>query len=435
MEKMNVLLLGSGGREHAFAWKMRQSPLVDQLFIAPGNAGTALEGTNVSLSLSDFPSIADFILKNEIRLLVVGPEEPLVKGLADFIRYSDATKYVLVTGPDAAGAQLEGSKAFSKEFMMRHSIPTAAYQTFTSETLNESLHFLNTLKPPYVLKASGLAAGKGVIITSDKSEAEDELRKMMLDDKFGQAGKTVVIEQYLTGIEVSVFILTDGNDYVILPEAKDYKRIGEGDTGPNTGGMGCVSPVPFADKTFMKKVEEKVIIPTVDGLKKENIFYSGFIFFGLMNVNGEPFVIEYNCRMGDPESEVVVPRIKNDFVELLIAGAKGTLKGKSVETDPRAAATVMLVSKGYPGDYEKGKKMTIPALTENGVLFHAGTAQKDGDVVTSGGRVMAVTSYGEDMKEALTRSYDTLRQIHFEGMNFRKDIGQDILINESSNAV
>ncbi|MFH0895759.1 MAG: phosphoribosylamine--glycine ligase [Bacteroidota bacterium] len=425
---MNVLLLGSGGREHAFAWKMRQSPLVDQLFIAPGNAGTAMEGTNVYLSLSDFSSIAEFLIKNKIGLLVVGPEEPLVKGLADFIRASENTKHVLVTGPGAAGAQLEGSKAFSKEFMVRHKIPTAFYKTFTADTLNDSIQFLDTVEPPYVLKADGLAAGKGVIITSDKKEAEDELKKMMLDAKFGNAGKTVVIEQYLTGIEVSVFILTDGKDYVILPEAKDYKRIGEGDTGPNTGGMGCVSPVPFADEEFMKKVKERIIQPTVDGLQREDIFYSGFIFFGLMNVHGDPMVIEYNCRMGDPESEVVVPRIKNDFVELLIAGAKGELKGNIIETDERAAATVMLVSAGYPGDYEKGKTITLPAQVDNGILFHAGTSMKDGAVVTTGGRVMAVTSYGKDLPEALNCSYEKIKGIHFEGMNFRRDIGKDLSV-------
>jgi len=425
---MNILLLGSGGRECAFAWKMKQSPLLSKLWIAPGNAGTALYGTNVSLSLNDFDQIKKFVLENNIDLLVVGPEDPLVNGIHDFFIQDEALKNVGVVGPQKAGAMLEGSKDFAKEFMTRHAIPTARFRTFNNSNIQEADHFLESLKPPYVLKADGLAAGKGVLILDDVGEAKRMLSEMIMQEKFGHASAKVVIEEYLKGIELSVFVATDGHSYQILPEAKDYKRIGEGDTGPNTGGMGSVSPVPFADKIFMQKVEQRIIIPTIDGLKKESISYSGFIFIGLMNVNGDPYVIEYNVRMGDPESEAVIPRIKSDLVEMFDGIAYKTLSGKKLQVDDCTAACVMLVAEGYPGDYEKGKVINGLENVNDSMLFYAGaktdTTEK---VLTNGGRVIAVTSFGKDLKEALDVSYRNVEKIKFEGKYFRRDIGQDVM--------
>ncbi|WP_439182804.1 phosphoribosylamine--glycine ligase [Carboxylicivirga taeanensis] len=422
---MNILLLGSGGREHALAWKMAQSERLTQLFIAPGNAGTALVGTNVNINPNDFEAIKTFVMDKNINLIVVGPEEPLVRGIKDFVLNDQQIAHVPVIGPGKEGAQLEGSKEFAKAFMMRHNIPTAAYLSVTQSNLDEGIAFLKTLKAPYVLKADGLAAGKGVLILDDLAEAEAELKEM-LSGKFGDASSTVVIEEFLSGIELSVFVLTDGHGYVVLPEAKDYKRIGEGDTGLNTGGMGAVSPVPFADETFMKKVHERIVLPTVEGLKKDNIPYKGFVFIGLMSVEGEPFVIEYNVRMGDPETEVVVPRIKSDLVELFEAVAAGELRKKTIEVDERSATTVMCVSGGYPGSYEKGKVISgLDAITE-GLVFHAGTAQKDGEVVTAGGRVIALTAYGTNKDEALKQSFKNAQTINYEGKYFRSDIGFDL---------
>lgn len=422
---MNILLLGSGGREHALAWKIAQSPRLEQLYIAPGNAGTGLIGTNVSIPADDFPAIKAFALENRIDMVVVGPEDPLVKGIYDNFKTDSKVAHIPVIGPSQSGARLEGSKEFSKGFMLRHNIPTARYKSVTQDTLGEGLDFLRSLKAPYVLKADGLAAGKGVLILNTLEEADAEL-KAMLEGKFGDASRTVVIEEFLSGIECSVFVMTDGTHFQVLPVAKDYKRIGVGDTGLNTGGMGAVSPVSFADEIFMSKVEERIIKPTVEGLKAEGIDYKGFIFFGLIKVGNEPLVIEYNARMGDPETEVVMLRIQSDFVELLEAIATETLHKKNVLMDPRYAVTVMLVAGGYPGEYEKGKVITGLENVKDSVVFHAGTKKQGEEVVTNGGRVIAVSSYGSTKDEALTVSYRNARTIQFDGVYFRSDIGFDL---------
>lgn len=423
---MNILLLGSGGREHAFAWKLTQSPLCTKLFIAPGNAGTAQHGENVAIGVNDFAAIEQLIPANQIELVVVGPEDPLVNGIYDYFQASETLKSIPVIGPSKTGAQLEGSKAFAKQFMVRHNIPTAAYGEFTIDNLEDGFDFIDEQVPPIVLKADGLAAGKGVLIVPEHGEAKEQLREMIEQNKFGKASTTVVIEQFLKGIEFSVFVLTDGSNYKILPHAKDYKRIGEGDTGLNTGGMGCISPVPFVDAVLMKKVEERVIIPTINGLKQEGIVYKGFIYFGFMNVDGEPYVIEYNCRMGDPETEIVLPRIKNDLVELLVAVANGNLSGQQVEIDERAMATVIVASGGYPEDYEKGKPITFPQnVSADTIIFHAGTKQQGDNVVTNGGRVLAVSSFGNDIHQAAAKSNAVIEQIQFEGKYYRSDIGYE----------
>ena len=422
---MNILILGSGGREHALAWKLKQSKKVTKIYIGPGNAGTSLTGTNLPVDPENFEDVRKAVLDNNIRMVIVGPEAPLVAGITDFFRNDDLLKDIPVIGPDRSAARLEGSKDFAKDFLTRHKIPTAAYRSFDSATVNEASVFLRSFKPPYVIKADGLAAGKGVVILNDIEDAEREVRAM-LDGKFGSAGSKVVIEQYLKGIEVSVFIVTDGRSYKLLPEAKDYKRVGAGDTGLNTGGMGAVSPVPFVTSEFMTRVRERIIDPTMKGLAADGIGYKGFIFFGLMNVGGDPFVIEYNARLGDPETEVTIPRIKSDLFELLEGVTQGNLSERTLETDDRYVTTVMITSGGYPGHYEKGKEISGLDRTEESVLFHSGTRMSDGRVVTSGGRVIAVSAWGRNMEEALKGSYKNAGRISFEKMYYRTDIGFDL---------
>ena len=423
---MKVLLLGSGGREHALAWKIAQSSILDELFIAPGNAGTKKHGKNVDLSPTDFDGIKEFVTAQQIDMVIVGPEEPLVNGIYDYFQADEQLKKVGIIGPSKFGAQLEGSKDFAKAFMARHAIPTAKYGTFTAETITQGLSFLDDMKGPYVLKADGLAAGKGVLILSDLDEAKSELKSMLLDEKFGAASSKVVIEQFLDGIELSVFVLTDGESFKLLPEAKDYKRIGEGDTGLNTGGMGAISPVPFADASFMDKVHNRIIVPTIKGLKSEKITYKGFVFFGLISVKGDPYVIEYNCRMGDPETEVVIPRLKSDILDLFEGVASNTLSERDIQFIDKSAATVMMVSGGYPGEYEKGKSIFGLNSIVDSIVFHAGTSADGPSVLTAGGRVLAVTSYGKNLEAALEKSYDSISKINYDGAYYRKDIGQDV---------
>jgi phosphoribosylamine--glycine ligase len=423
---MKILLLGSGGREHALAWKMLQSPLCEKLFVAPGNAGTAGIAANVNINPLDFESIKSFVLQEEVNMVVVGPEDPLVKGIYDYFKKDAELKAIPVIGPSKVGAQLEGSKEFAKKFMVKNNIPTPAYESFTKDTVEQGCTFLTTLKAPYVLKADGLAAGKGVLVLQDLEEAQEELRNMLVGEKFGQASTKVVIEEFLDGIELSCFVLTDGKSYKILPTAKDYKRIGEGDTGLNTGGMGAVSPVPFADAEFMEKIETRIVKPTIEGLKNANIDYKGFIFIGLFNVEGDPLVIEYNVRMGDPETEVVIPRLKSDLVEIFNAVAAQELDKVNLEIDERSATTIMVVSGGYPEDYDKGMVISGLENVEGSIAFHAGTKLDNGNVVTSGGRVIAVTSYGNDFNEAIKKSYQNIDKLNFDKMYFRKDIGFDL---------
>ena len=423
---MTILLLGSGGREHAFAWKMIQSPLCDTLFVAPGNAGTAAIANNININPTDFPAIKDFVLKEKVEMVVVGPEDPLVKGIYDFFLNDAGIKHVPVIGPSTIGAQLEGSKEFAKEFLFRHNIPTAAYDSFTAETVEQGCQFLETLQPPYVLKADGLAAGKGVLIIQDLAEDKEELRNMLVQQKFGSASAKVVIEEFLDGIELSCFVLTDGKSYKILPTAKDYKRIGEGDTGLNTGGMGAVSPVPYVDAVLMEKIETRIVKPTIDGFQKDGIPYKGFVFIGLINVKGEPIVIEYNVRMGDPETEVVIPRLKTDLVELFLAVANEKLDQIALEVDERSATTIMVVSGGYPEEFEKGKVITGLENITDSIVFHAGTKLENNQVLSNGGRVLTVTSYGDNFEEAIKKSYQNIAKLQFDKMYFRRDIGNDL---------
>lgn len=424
---MTILLLGSGGREHAFAWKMLQSSHCTKLFVAPGNAGTQTIATNVNLNPTDFESIKIFVLQEKVEMVVVGPEDPLVKGIFDFFQNDEKLKRIPVIGPSKIGAQLEGSKEFAKEFLVKHNIPTAAYDSFTAETVEKGCMFLETLTPPYVLKADGLAAGKGVLIIQNLEEAKTELRNMLLHQKFGEASSKVVIEEFLDGIELSCFVLTDGKNYKILPTAKDYKRIGEGDTGLNTGGMGAVSPVPFADSILLEKIENRIVKPTIEGLQKDGIVYKGFVFIGLINVKGEPMVIEYNVRMGDPETEVVIPRLKSDLVELFMAVADGKLNEVTLEIDPRSATTIVVVSGGYPEHFEKGKVISGIENISESIVFHAGTKTENGSVVSNGGRVLAVTSYGDTFQNAIKKSYQSIEKLHFDTMYYRKDIGFDLI--------
>jgi phosphoribosylamine--glycine ligase len=423
---MTILLLGSGGREHALAWKMLQSDKCTKLFVAPGNAGTASIASNVNLKITDFDAIKSFALSEKVEMVVVGPEDPLVKGIFDFFQNDSDLKHIPVIGPSKKGAQLEGSKEFAKEFLVKHHIPTAGYDSFTKETVEKGCAFLETLQPPYVLKADGLAAGKGVLIIKDLAEAKQELKNMLVDAKFGEASSKVVIEEFLDGIELSCFVLTDGENYKILPTAKDYKRIGEGDTGLNTGGMGAVSPVPFADAILLEKIENRIVKPTIEGLKKDNIQYKGFVFIGLINVKGEPIVIEYNVRMGDPETEVVIPRLQSDLVELFQAVANGNLNEINLEITDKSAATVMVVSGGYPEEYVNGKVISGIETVTDSIVFHAGTKNENDKIISNGGRVLAVTSLGENFEEAIKKSYQNIEKLHFDTMYYRKDIGFDL---------
>ena len=424
---MKVLLLGSGGREHALAWKIAQSSMLDELFIAPGNAGTRLHGKNLDVNINDFHAVKKIVLEKKIELVVVGPEDPLVNGIADFFLADEELSGISVIGPSKYASQLEGSKDFAKEFMLRNNIPTTKYKSFTMEQLEDGFRFLEKMKAPYVLKADGLAAGKGVLILDDLEEAKAELRNMLEHSKFGNASSKVVVEEFLSGIELSVFALTDGQSFKMLPEAKDYKRIGEGDTGLNTGGMGAISPVPFADAAFMDKVHNRIVIPTIKGLKNEGIDYKGFIFFGLINVKGEPFVIEYNCRMGDPETEVVIPRLKSDILDLFEGVSTNTLSERDIEFYDKSASTVVMVSGGYPNKYAKGKSIFGLNTVSESIVFHAGTSSDGPSVVTSGGRVLAVTSYGRNLEVALEKSYNSIKKIHFDDVYYRKDIGLDVI--------
>lgn len=424
---MNILVIGNGGREHALAWKIRESPLCNKIFVAPGNAGSALVAENVALDVNDFEGLGKFSLANSVKLIIVGPEGPLVNGIRDYFENDPSLKEILMVGPGKVGAQLEGSKDYSKQFMLRHNIPTAKARTFVASNLSEAHDYISSCKPPIVLKADGLAGGKGVVISLSQGEAKAVIKEMLVNKRFGAASAKVLIEEFLNGIELSVFVLTDGRDYVILPEAKDYKRIGDGDTGPNTGGMGAVSPVIFADPVFMQKIEERIVKPTIAGLIAEGIDYKGFIFAGIMNVGGNPFVIEYNARMGDPETQAVLLRIKSDFVELLLAAARGKLNGMRIELDSHFAVTVALVSGGYPGEYQTGK--VIHGLDQAGeaIVFHAGTSRQEKDVVTQGGRVLAVSAKGNSLSEARSNAYKTASVINWDGMYFRKDVGLDLL--------
>ena len=423
---MTILLLGSGGREHAFAWKMLQSDKCTKLFVAPGNAGTGSIATNVNLKITDFEAIKSFALSENVEMVVVGPEDPLVKGIFDFFQNDSDLKHIPVIGPSKKGAQLEGSKEFAKEFLVKHNIPTAGYDSFTKETVEKGCAFLETLQPPYVLKADGLAAGKGVLIINELAEAKQELRNMLVDAKFGEASSKVVIEEFLDGIELSCFVLTDGVNYKILPTAKDYKRIGEGDTGLNTGGMGAVSPVPFADAVLLEKIENRIVKPTIEGLKKDNIQYKGFVFIGLINVKGEPIVIEYNVRMGDPETEVVIPRLESDLVELFQAVANEKLNEINLKVTDKSAATIMVVSGGYPEEYVNGKVISGIETVTDSIVFHAGTKKDNDKIITNGGRVLAITSLGDNFEEAIKKSYQNIEKLHFDTMYYRKDIGFDL---------